>query len=473
MLNRIYVGVNGDYATLKAAVDWFNASATRDTEILIDAGNHNVAATITVNNSTYGLQIRGLGSAVTYLNAATGLTGTPMFDVRSKCDFNKLTAEANTLALYGTLASENFITFGTTAAIYSEIKDIIINNFKIGVADLIGTNLFIFDFLFITCGVGISQNHATAVDTMLDAEIGNFEGCPIGIQLLKATSASFTFTNLEFLHTASSQIGIAYTGGAGNYVLDSTGGIANISGCMYNLIGTFMSGFDFTLVRDSSVAVTGCLGSEDKKPHAKINTIANVATTTVTVAETYYKAAFTNGYIYACKMTIADGRMTYLSNNIRDGMMWLSGNVAVNHNGRDIKVAIRKAIVVTSVTGNGTTITVTTTNNHYLPTGSKVQMLGWTGGTGIWNGLYTIVNSSAKVFTYLATGNGTATGGTAGAIISPMTTRAVTSGVAYIFSLNAYIDSMQVNDVYDVYLTSSTNNDVVTLGDLTWLFNSA
>lgn len=34
LVNRINVGTNGKYATLKEAVDWFNASATANTEIL-------------------------------------------------------------------------------------------------------------------------------------------------------------------------------------------------------------------------------------------------------------------------------------------------------------------------------------------------------------------------------------------------------------------------------------------------------
>jgi hypothetical protein len=472
LAKRLYVGTNGDYATVKGAVEFFNASATSDMEILIDAGQHNMADTVTVNNGSFALQIRGLGSAVTYLNAATGLTGKPMFDVRSKCDFNKFSAQANTLASYGTLANENFITLGTNANLYSEITDLFVYNFKIGVADLIGTNLFIFDFVFSGCGVGVSQNYSTATTTVLDIETGNFESCPIGVQLLKAADASFTIESIEFIHSNAAHVGIAYTGGAGNYVFDTTNGLQVINNSMYNEIGTFMTGFDFTIARDSSVAVVGNVGEEDKKPHAKINVSNSVTTTTVTTAGTYVKTAFTNGLTYACKVTLADGKITYLSTLLRDGIMWISGNVSSGTANRTATFTMRKTIPVATVTGNGTTVTVTTTNNHYLQSGRQVQMVAWTGGTGVWDGVFTINVTGAKTFTFLSTGNGTATGGTTGALIAQMPVRCTAANTLFQFSFNAYIESIQANDVFDLYMTSSNSGTVYTLTDLAWYFDT-
>ena len=471
---RLYVGTSAtaDFTTVKAAVDWFNASATSNTEILIDAGHFNIADTVTVNNSSYALQIRGLGEAVTILDAATGLTGKPMFNIKSACDVDKITCNASTLASYGTLANENCFTFNTTSGLSPRFYDFNINNFKIGIADLIGTNLIAYEFIVNSCGVGISQNHSTAIDTFLDVETCNFVACPIGIQLLKATSASFSLINIEFINSLSTDVGIAYTGGAGNYVLDSTAAIQDISGCMYNEVGTFMSGFDFSLARDSSIAVTGNVGTEDKKPHAKINVLDNVTTTTITTAGTYYKVGFTNGLTYTCKMTLADGRMTYLSGLVRDGVMWFAGNASVNHNAHTMTFTLRKSVAITSVSGNGTTVTVTTTNNHHLSSGQTVQMLGWTGGTGTWNGVYVVNVTGNTTFTYLATGNGTATGGTTGALYAPMSLYATTANLLYSFAFTAYIDGMQYNDVYDLYATSSNSADVITLSDLTWYLDT-
>jgi hypothetical protein len=384
---------------------------------------------------------------------------------------NKLTMHGSTLGGYGAGANENGITFNTTSGLYSEIIDIFIDTFKIGVADLIGVDLFMFNFVVSNCGKGVSQNHSTAVDTFLDVEIGNFESCTVGIDMLKATSASFTLLKLEFIHTAA-ETAILYTGGAGGYVLKTSGGLFVINGCMYNLVGTFLSGFDFTIARDANIQILSSVGTEDKVPHAKINTIANATTTTVTTAGTYYKAAFTNGETYTCKFTLADGRMTFLSKNPRDGRMWVSGSAFASNANKTATFAIRKGLTVTSVSGNGTTVTVTTTVNHNLKSGNRVQMLSWAGGTGTWNGLYVVAVTGLKTFTYLATGNGAPTGGTAGHIFAPMSVRMSTASQPYPFSFNAYAENLQENDVFDLYVTSAANGDVITLYDLTWLVDS-
>ena len=471
--NRIFVGAAGDYATLKLAVDWFNASATEDTQIIVDAGHHNIAATVHVHSvNNKNLRIQGLGSNVTFLDAATGLATFPMFDIVTATDISSLTCDGSALGSYGTGTGENCFNFATTASLYSEITDIIINKFKIGMADTIGTDIFVFNFVVSNCGKGVSQNHATAAtDTMLDLEVGNFELCTVGIDLLKASSASFIFSHLVFLHAAT-ETAILYTGGAGNYVLDSAGGTQSIIGCSYNVVGTFISGFDFTIARDSNVELTANIGEEDGAPHAKINTLANVSTTTITTAGLYYKLAFSNGFTYASKFTLADGKMTFLSKNRRDGRIWLSGNLSEANNGRTAKVAIRRNVVVSGVSGNGTIVTVTSTGNHNLSSGTSVQMLGWTGGTGTWNGVYTITVTGLTTFTYLSSGNGVPTGGTAGEIISPMNVRCTTSGIAYPFSIVAYIEDVSLNDYYDLYATSSTNGDVITLSEINWLFDT-
>ena len=469
LANRIQVGALGDYTTLKAAVDWFNSSATASTEILLDGGIHLIADTVTVNNSSYKLQIRGLGSAVTRLHAATGLTGKPMFNIKTNCDLNKLTATGSTLASYGTLANENFITFDTTASIYTEVKDFFIDTFKIGICDLIGVTLFVFDWVIDTCGIGIQTNYSTgSITTEKDIFVGHMVNCPIGIDLLKANTGNFTIEATVFQNPVNG-IAVKYTGGAGNYVL---GTITNILTCSYNNVGTFLSGFDFTIARDANIGVRSCLGVEDKSPHAKINLSAGATTTAITTGGVYYKAAFTNGTTYTCKMELTNGKMNCLTSRSYDGMMWLNGTMSVDQANRTLHFCIRKNLVITSVTGNGTTVTVTTTTPHKLQSGDSVQMLGWTGGTGTWNGIKTITVTGTNTFTYLNNGNGTATGGTSGVLLSPMAVRTATSGQPAAFSLCVYLDGMTLNDYYEPYVTSTNNGDNITMVDLTWMLDS-
>lgn len=468
LTERIYVGPKGNFATLKEAVDWFNANATSNMEILLDAGNHSIADTVTVDNATKKLQIRGLGSGVTQLNAAAGLAGKPMFNFKSNCDINKITATGSTLALYGTLANENFITFDTTASIYSEITDIIISTFKIGIADLIGVEAFLFNFVLDNCDIGYQVNYSTAaINTGTDIEVGNFTDCLVGVDLLKATADKFYLAHLIFNQSNASDVAIQYTGGAGNYVYEAP---SNIFNCTFNNVGEFLSGFDFTIARDADIQVIANTGEEDKTPHAKINVRDNATGTTATAANTFYKAAFTNGITYACKVGLADGKMTFLPNYITDGMMWVNGNLQVDKNGRNIDVAIRRSLSVNTVVGNGATVTVTTTQDHEMQTGDRVQMLGWSNAAH--NGLFTITVTGDTTFTYAAATAAASNGGTAGNIISPMTVRAVTSGVAYSFGLCAYIDGMQRNDDYEIYVASGNAGDVITIQDLTWLLNT-
>lgn len=245
ILNRIIVGVEGDFATLKEATDWFNASATADTEILLDGGLHLVADTIVVNNGTYDLDIRGLDTATTHLGPTTGLTGKPMFNIKSNCNLSKIDFHASGLTNYGTLTDENCITFNTTADIYSEVTDFLMDGFKIGIADLIGIQLYVFNFTITDCATGISVNYTTNSPTdftSLDAEVGSFENCPIGVNLIKtgaAKKADFFLSNLIFLHGLTTDIGVKYDGA--NYIY---GTIAEMLSCVCEQTGTLASGLD-------------------------------------------------------------------------------------------------------------------------------------------------------------------------------------------------------------------------------------
>lgn len=467
---RLYVGAKGNYATIKEAVDWFNANADSDYEILLDAGDHAVADTITVNGS-YHLQIRGLGSAITHLNAATGLTNKPMFNFKSSCDLNKISCYGSTLASYGTQAGENCVTFDTTDSLYSEITDIFIDTFKIGVADLIGAEIFMFNFVVANCAIGYQVNYSTAaVSSLTDLEVGNFENCDIGVDLLKATEDAFVIDSLVFINPVGG-ISVKYTGGAGNYIYTDP---AKINNCSYNFVGELFSGFDFAEAtgRDANIELMNNIGEENKTPHAKINVVDNASGTTAVATGTYYKAAFTNGVTYACKIALDNGKMTFLSDHPRDGMMWVFGNLSVNQTNRNVTVGMRKSLNISSVTGNGSLVTVVTATKHHLKTGAIVQMLGWTGGTGTWDGTRSITVVDSTTFTYTANGNGTAAGGTAGAIMSPFTVRTATSGQPYGFGLVVYADGMAKSEDYELYLTSSTNGDVVTVQDVNWLLDT-
>lgn len=333
--NRIVVGSDGHFTTVKDAADWFNSSAVEHTAIYIDGGGYDISDTITINNATYDCMVCGLGSSITHLQAATGLAGKPMFNLKSNCDIRSLTLIGSTLASYGTgTANENAITFNTTTNIYSEITDIEIDNFTIGISDTIGSLKFIFNFIISNCLTGICTNYTTTgLTTDLDVEMGHFNKCGIGVDLLKADVGGFALSGLLFNNGPTSSA-IRYNA---NYHL---GDVTHIQNCEYNATGSFMTGFDFTLASQSNIEVLANVGQEDKIPYFKINVSGN--TTVQVVNSTTAKSTYTNTISYASKWTITNNKATYLSKYKRDVMIWVSGSCTATSQPADIHVFICK-----------------------------------------------------------------------------------------------------------------------------------
>jgi hypothetical protein len=64
---------------------------------------------------------------------------------------------------------------------------------------------------------------------------------------------------------------------------------------------------------------------------------------------------------------------------------------------------------ISAISGNGTTVTVTTSAPNDFANGQKVTIAGVTGGTGTFNGDFVINVTNSTTFTYSASGNGTGT----------------------------------------------------------------
>ena len=65
---------------------------------------------------------------------------------------------------------------------------------------------------------------------------------------------------------------------------------------------------------------------------------------------------------------------------------------------------------ISTITGNGATVTVVTLTPHSLTVGASITVSGATGGTGTFNGTFTCATASGSTYTYTATGNGSPTG---------------------------------------------------------------
>lgn len=488
--NRKYVGVNGDYKTLKEAVDWFNASATADTEILCDAGDHEIADTITVNNGTYDLQIRGLGSAVTRFKAVTGLLNKPMFNLKSNCDINKITATGSTLTTYGTHSGEDFIIYDTTASIYSEIKDLFVDTFYKGINDTIGVDVFMFDFALTTCKTGVAINHTGT--GKIDFEVGNVIDCDVGLDLVKASTKQDINLNGIILLNSAGDIGIQYAGAA--LVYDEF----KISNIIWNYVGTFGTGFDFTRTdgRDADIVIKDCIGLEDKSPHAKLNITDNVTTTTLTTQNVYYKIADMNS-----KTSIVfDQAATAGTFTISIGGQ-TTGNIAYDATAGTIETAIEALSTVTDCTvtqivaAKEWTISFNTATEGWT-SDHAVNVAGLTTTTSaiVTQNFYTckigfdqnkITNLSKYPYdaTMILTGNvsasnnnrniniGVKKNGTT--ILSPFTVRATTASQPYPFAIPIYLDAVAENDYFEVFAANmSAAGETITVQDIYVYYSS-
>jgi len=488
--NRVVVGTMGDYTTLKAAVDWFNASATENTEILVDGGVNLVAATIVVNNATYGLKIRGLGSSVTFLSATSALSSAPMFNFKSSCDITSLTMDG--VSATGTC---NGITYDTTAGVYSEITDIIIDTFAVGIADMIGVDTFVFNFIISNCTTGLLVDFSAVggVARLIDAEIGNFVNCTTGINLAQGDLNDFALMHLIFLNAALSN-GITYNGAL--FGLDT---LSNIFNCTWNGVGTFITGFDFARTdgRDADVEVIGNVGTEDASPHAKVNVVNNTVTTTLTAANTYYKLNGVNSKVAvtfdlaatAGTYTITVGGQTTASINFNDTVATIKTRIEALTN-------VTTVTVVLVVTNKEWTIEFLTAGEGLVAMPVSYNIAGLTTTTsvliedsyytvkfGMTNNRVTFLSSHERDVYMFITGN-LSTAGTnrnvtvairkngTGNAISPFTCRTITANIAYVFALNAYLDDVVLNDYFEIWVSSENAGDVARLWDLTWLINS-
>ena len=385
--NRITVGSVGTYTTLKAAVDWFNASATANTEIVLSAGLHDVADTVTVNNGSYTLKIKGAGSQETILRAVTGLANKPMFTVKSTVDVDNVKLLGSTLATYGTNAGENAFNFDTTNALYCEITNIKIDTFYIGLYDTIGTNIFMSGFYLGNCTTAGYRINTANSSGYINADLGYTYNCAIGFDLMKANTAGYYIYDVNATNVGS-QIFVKYTPNAGNYI---PAGLCEVVGCSYNNIGTFASGFDFARPdgRDANLIMLYNIGQENENPHAKVNMIDNATATTITAVNTWYKANVTNTIRIIFNAAATSGTFTIT--------VGTETTAAINYNASaaTIKSSIEALSNVTTVTvteitpAKEWTVKFDTADEGWVPQSVDISSLGTTATYYILAGTYT------------------------------------------------------------------------------------
>jgi hypothetical protein len=350
--NILDVSTNGSFTTIAEVVAYLNLHISGPTVVRLGGGNYTITATITINLSE-PVTFEGLSFGMTYVEST--VTGSPMFDCQTECYFKMIdfTGASTSSGTDGVHCS------GTNE--YYEIKDCNFMNFDKAVVVSASNEIWVFETDFsdiASAGIEIAAGSASGGTTNIaESDFGNIGK---GISLTSGNAWIFAASSCNF-YPAAGQIGIYYN--PTNFTSFVTMIISNDG---WNNIGTFVSGFDFTRTdgRDANAFIDANHGMESKNPHFNISVLNNNSTTTVTTANAWYKASWTNTTTYPSSWIIVNNKVTYLPVNKRDVTMWISGCMSVAGSNRTLSVAIVKN-GVTSTRYGEMKVRTSTTNQPY------------------------------------------------------------------------------------------------------------
>jgi hypothetical protein len=354
--NILAVCETGSFTTIAEVVAFLNAHMSGATIVQLGETNE-ITATQTIN-LPYPVTFLGLSYGESSIDAAGGVSGSPLFICATECYFKMLVFNAISNA-----SGNDAIRF-TGSGKYYEVKDCYLYGFNKGIVSTTNNDSWIFETDFENCtGAGIEIAAGTASGGSSQISECAFTQCAKGINLLSAVSEVVSIQNCSFDNTTSgTDIAILYTPAT----FTSFASI-NILNNTWNNAGTYVSGFDFSRSdsRDANAFVINNAGMQNENPHCKMNVSNNNTTTTITNANTYYKANWTNAPTgYTCKFTVANNRITYQPNNGGDIWAILTGNISVNNSSRVITIAMVKNGVTTTRYGE-TDLRITTANQPF------------------------------------------------------------------------------------------------------------
>jgi hypothetical protein len=318
-------------------------------------GSYLVSSTIVVN-LPYPVSFIGSSYGETSIDAAAGVSGSPLFNCQTECYFKMLDFNA-----YSNASGNDAIQF-TASGTYHEVKDCGFYGFNKGIKRSNNSDIWIFETNFENCKTGIEVSAGSATQGALELSESDFSLCEKGINLISGINESVSIINSNFYNTVSgSDIGINYV--PATYTSSLHFSITNNS---WNNQGTYMSGFDFTRSdgRDANIFLESNAGMGDNVPKCKINVANNASVTTCTNSLTYYKAAWTNTSSIPCKFTVSNNKITYQSNNRRNGFAIITGNIQVNSSTPILTIALIKNGVTGTPYGE-TNIKITAANQPF------------------------------------------------------------------------------------------------------------
>ncbi len=398
-IHLMEVDAHGSWTTIDEAIEFLDEHMSGPTVIRLSDESYEIANTIVID-LPYALTIQGLSYGVSNIEAASGLTGKPMFRCFSDVYFKMLSFDATTLTNYGNLAGEDAIRL-LGSGTYNEIKDSYFEGFNTTILDSTNAELWIFEVDIANAKSNGLLLHSANAGAIVKVAETDFISCKRGVNLSKGSNATLQLASGVYYMANSNDTAIVY-----RPITFTNASNISIIGNSWNNTGKFIEGFDFSRTdgRDANVKMESNAGMGDKRPYLFINKLDNTASfNTITPANTWFKANWgTNTYEQTCKWSLNGNRITYQPSNKRNGIFSISGNIQVNGSNRIVSIGIVKN-GVTSVRYGETTLRIVTANQPFQ------------------------------------------------------------------FSFLAYLEDIAVGDYFEIYYTSTTNNDQLKIQDIQWL----
>ncbi len=331
------VDAQGSWTSIQEAIEFLDIHMSGPTVIRLSDESYEIDNTIIIN-LPYALTIQGLSYGTSNIEAATGLTGKPMFRCFSDVYFKMLNFDATTLTNYGNLAGEDAIRL-LGSGTYNEVKDSYFDGFNTTILDSTDAELWVFEVDIANAKSNGILVHSAVANTILKVAETDFINCKRGVNLSKADSATIQLASGVYYVGNGTDTAIVYR--PATFTNFSS---ISVTGNSWNNVGIYISGFDFTRSdgRDANAKVEANAGTGDKKPYCFVNKV-NATTDVAVSANVWTKVNWgANSSEVISKWTIAGNRITYQPTNKRNAIVTFTANIKTVSNNRNISICVVK-----------------------------------------------------------------------------------------------------------------------------------
>lgn len=354
--NILEVAPSSSWTNIEEAVAFLNLHMVAPSMIRLSAGDYSINNTIEIN-LPYPLTIAGINYGAVSLDAASGLSGKPMFNCSTETYFRTLVFNASTLSGYGNATYEDAIVFNQFPKKYYDINECKFDGFNKAIVLKNNSELWVFNcYILNSKAVGIEIAAGTLSGVVFRVAETKLTNNPIGVSLLSGVNATVSIRNGGAYGANPTDVIVKYEPSTFTSMNAVT-----IMNMFWNGTGKFISGFDFTRAdgRDAAAYVQLNVNEIDHNPSSMISVVNNALTTTLPLANTFYKANWTNTDSTISLIGTNGNRITYLSTHPKDLVVYITGNLFNNS---------RKSNITIGLVKNGNSSDVYGVTSLYVPT---------------------------------------------------------------------------------------------------------